>query len=162
MVWIIQNADKTHLAAICRIEKEVFLGPWSPTMLEEELGKKQSHVRVGFYRDPLGLKPDILGGFCINWLIADELNLLQIAVDSKYQQKGLGGTLLRDSIKLAKTYGTIGIYLEVRASNTPAIHLYRSYGFEQVGTRKNYYSTPAEDAFVFSYKNPHPQMIMRS
>ena len=38
--------------------------------------------------------------------------------------------------------------LEVRASNSPAIALYESLGFQQVGLRKNYYRKPKEDALI--------------
>jgi ribosomal-protein-alanine N-acetyltransferase len=38
--------------------------------------------------------------------------------------------------------------LEVRQSNTAALTLYKKLGFEVLGTRKNYYTKPEEDAFV--------------
>ncbi|MFR6377514.1 MAG: hypothetical protein ACLUN5_14145 [Oscillospiraceae bacterium] len=38
--------------------------------------------------------------------------------------------------------------LEVRDSNAPAIALYDSLGFEQIGLRKNYYQHPKEDARI--------------
>ena len=40
--------------------------------------------------------------------------------------------------------------LEVRASNAPAIALYRKHGFEEAGRRKNYYTKPAEDAIIMT------------
>jgi len=41
--------------------------------------------------------------------------------------------------------------LEVRESNTPALQLYQRAGFKKAGVRKNYYSTPVEDALVLSF-----------
>ena len=41
-----------------------------------------------------------------------------------------------------------GITLEVRQSNEAALALYRKYGFEQSGRRKNYYDNPTEDALI--------------
>ena len=40
--------------------------------------------------------------------------------------------------------------LEVRASNEPAIALYRKHGFEEAGRRKDYYTKPKEDAVIMT------------
>ena len=42
------------------------------------------------------------------------------------------------------------ITLEVRQSNTPAINLYQSFGFEPVGKRPKFYSHPTEDALLLT------------
>lgn len=42
------------------------------------------------------------------------------------------------------------VLLEVRASNDPALALYASMGFRQVGLRKKYYSSPEEDAVLMT------------
>ena len=41
--------------------------------------------------------------------------------------------------------------LEVRASNAPAIALYRKHGFQTVGQRRNYYQKPDEDALLMTW-----------
>ena len=41
--------------------------------------------------------------------------------------------------------------LEVRASNAPAIALYRKHGFQAVGQRRNYYQKPDEDALLMTW-----------
>ena len=45
--------------------------------------------------------------------------------------------------------------LEVRASNAPAIALYRKHGFQEAGRRKNYYQQPREDAIIISSEFEH-------
>ena len=51
----------------------------------------------------------------------------------------------------APTYnGGVFITLEVRSSNVPAIALYRSLGFTEVGVRRNFYTEPREDAVIFT------------
>ena len=40
--------------------------------------------------------------------------------------------------------------LEVRPSNAAAIALYRRFGFQEVGRRKNYYDLPKEDALILT------------
>ena len=44
------------------------------------------------------------------------------------------------------------IILEVRSKNEPAIQLYRTYGFEKIGVRKNFYQFPREDADIMEWK----------
>ena len=50
------------------------------------------------------------------------------------------------------SHGVRKIFLEVRISNTAAIRLYETCGFEQVGERKKYYSDPVEDALVMKWE----------
>ena len=42
------------------------------------------------------------------------------------------------------------VTLEARASNEPAIALYESAGFRQVGVRRNFYTAPTEDAVLMT------------
>ena len=42
------------------------------------------------------------------------------------------------------------VTLEVRVSNTPAVSLYRKFGFEDVGRRPAYYTLPTEDALLMT------------
>ena len=56
--------------------------------------------------------------------------------------------LVEELIKSAAERGVTNIFLEVRASNASAIHLYEKYGFRQISVRKGYYTKPLEDALV--------------
>ena len=47
--------------------------------------------------------------------------------------------------------------LEVRAGNTPAINLYKFYGFQAEAVRKNYYHDPVEDALIM-WRRPVPSI----
>jgi ribosomal-protein-alanine N-acetyltransferase len=44
------------------------------------------------------------------------------------------------------------VTLDVRVSNSVALMLYRKFGFEQIGRRKNYYRFPVEDAIIMEKK----------
>ena len=82
--------------------------------------------------------------FAIGWAVAGELHLHDICVAPEFRGRGTGRRLL-DAF-LAAGHGEA--VLEVRASNAPAIALYRSAGFVVAGCRMDYYDLPREDALV--------------
>ena len=89
-----------------------------------------------------------VAGFLVTREVASgESEILNLAVDPAERRAGLARRLLADALSRVK--GTW--FLEVRASNTPAIRLYESAGFKRVGDRKNYYYEPAEDGLVMRF-----------
>jgi ribosomal-protein-alanine N-acetyltransferase len=82
--------------------------------------------------------------FAIGWAVADELHLHDICVAPEFRGRGTGRRLL--AAFLDAEHGEA--VLEVRASNAPAIALYRSAGFVVAGCRLDYYDLPREDALV--------------
>ncbi len=79
---------------------------------------------------------DSLTGFVLAQVVADEAEILTIAVDPAFQRRGLGRALMQDSLK-QKQVGAV--FLEVAADNTAAIALYESCGFQLIGRRTGYY-----------------------
>ena len=77
-------------------------------------------------------------GFSLIRTVADESELLLIAVLPDRHREGVGGELLYDFLERARNDGVARVYLEVRDGN-PAIHMYRHAGFEPIGRRRNYY-----------------------
>ena len=73
--------------------------------------------------------------------MVDEVHLLNIGVDRRYQGQGHGARLLRRIIDDARSAGAVRLLLEVRPSNRQAIDFYRHFGFSQVGVRRA--SSPA-------------------
>ena len=90
-------------------------------------------------------------GYAVLWFVADEANLLHVAVASDARRSGLGGRIIDHAIALARTKNIAQFVLEVRASNAPAIALYRRYGFEDVTKRSGYYDD-GEDARVMALR----------
>jgi len=78
------------------------------------------------------------GGFALSRVIADEAELLLLAVKPECRRRGLGRALLRSAIAESQARGAARIHLEVRAGND-AVALYRLAGFEKVGQRRDYY-----------------------
>lgn len=83
-------------------------------------------------------------------VVADEMNIDSVAVAPDYRRKGYASALINLAIKEAKA---AVVMLEVRESNTAAISLYQSLGFEKVGLRKNYYERPVENAVLMTKCN---------
>ena len=89
-------------------------------------------------------------GFAGFWVMADEAHIISLAVRETLYRQGIGGLLLIATIDLVAQLKTHIITLEVRASNTAAVDLYRKYGFIQVGLRRGYYIDNKEDAILMS------------
>ena len=76
---------------------------------------------------------------CLYQYVADEAELLQIFVHASSRGQGIGRQLLEASIDLLIIKDILYIYLEVSEQNTPAIGLYSSFGFQEIGVRGGYY-----------------------
>jgi [ribosomal protein S18]-alanine N-acetyltransferase len=91
--------------------------------------------------------PEILG-FLVARHIEGEWELENIVVAEAARRHGLGSLLMFAFVAQVRAEHGTGIFLEVRASNQNALKLYRTVGFEETGMRKNYYSSPLEDAIL--------------
>jgi ribosomal-protein-alanine N-acetyltransferase len=77
-------------------------------------------------------------GFSLVRSVADESELLLIAVAPGHRRRGVGRGLLNHFLESARAGGVTRAHLEVRDGN-PAIHMYRHAGFAPIGRRRNYY-----------------------
>jgi len=94
----------------------------------------------------LGPPETIIGVGCY-WEIVDEAHITVLAIDPCYHRRGLGRWLLVNLLADACQRELQRATLEVRASNSRAIALYESFGFQALGTRKRYYPD-GEDALI--------------
>ena len=78
-------------------------------------------------------------GFALGRIVADEAELLTIAVDPRVQGQGLGRTCLRRFEQAVQRRNADRILLEVAATNEIARKFYRSEGFSEDGVRAGYY-----------------------
>lgn len=86
-------------------------------------------------------------GFAGIVAIFDEVDIMNIVVKKNKRNLGIGSLLLEKIIEFSKDYTYIT--LEVNIKNTPAIKLYKKYGFKQVGLRKKYYNNQ-DDAILMN------------
>jgi ribosomal-protein-alanine N-acetyltransferase len=86
-----------------------------------------------------------IAGFLVSREVGPgEREILNLAVDPRQRRQGAAKRLLQEEL----TAGRAIRFLEVRASNQPAIQLYSGMGFRVAGVRENYYSDPPEAAIV--------------
>ncbi len=87
------------------------------------------------------------GGFTT---VLDECYITNIAVIPTERRQGIGAAIVSKMVDECKQKGAAFLSLEVRASNEPAVLLYKKYGFTECGRRKNFYSNPKEDAVIMT------------
>jgi ribosomal-protein-alanine N-acetyltransferase len=87
----------------------------------------------------LAKEADAAIGFAMGRVVANEAELLLLAVKCADQGKGVGQLLLDRFVEIAARRGAEKLHLEVRAGN-PAVKLYSSFGFSEVGRRTKYYT----------------------
>ena len=92
----------------------------------------------------------IVCGLVVFRTMADEAEILNLAVDSTRRRRGIGSQLMKDALATCKAAGVKRIFLEVRDSNQAAQKFYLRMGFIDVGRRREYYSRPLEDALVLA------------
>jgi ribosomal-protein-alanine N-acetyltransferase len=97
-------------------------------------------------------REDRLAGFLCWWLIAGEVQIQNVATAPAFRRQGVAARLLEYVLARCHDSGFESAWLEVRASNQPAIALYERFGFKVVGRRPNYYAD-GEDALVMCLKN---------
>lgn len=133
--------NREDIERVIHIEKCCFAIPWTKFMFLEELENRLAHYTVVKY---FGL----IVGYAGMWFVCDEAHITNIAIDPKYQRKGLGQNLLSFIIDMAQNKGILKMTLEVRCSNLVAIGLYTQFHFVKCGIRKNYYEDNHEDALI--------------
>jgi [ribosomal protein S18]-alanine N-acetyltransferase len=149
----ISTMDSSDVDEVCSIENTIYDFPWTVGNFTDSLnaGYFGSVVRTVDNFDSVQRKPAVVA-YAMTMKLPDEVHLLNISVSKTFQGKGIGRAYLKALVDGARQHNAEGILLEVRPSNAPAITLYRSEGFLQVGVRKGYYPSlhnQREDALVF-------------
>jgi len=93
-----------------------------------------------------------VSGFVVGRQVADEAEILNIAVTPTARQKGEGTDLMEAAIGVFLSRGASRVFLEVRESNRKAIAFYERQGFCKAGRRAGYYQNPEGAALVMEKK----------
>ena len=124
---------------------ELAAGPHATTDPRER-ARRQDYVRGIALEDETGR----LVAYSLCTIVADEGEILNLAVQRDARRRGLGRQLLEGLLDALREAGVREAFLEVRRSNEPAIALYRSAGFKPLGVRPSYYVSPKEDALTMT------------
>ena len=145
--------NKNHIDGIIEIENESFAIPWSRKSIEKELSNN-----IAIY--VVAVEKEKVIGYGGMWHIVNEGHITNIAVQKDYRQKGIGNAIINKLFEIAKEKEMIGLTLEVRKSNIPALKLYRKNGFKLEGIRPEYYEDNKEDAYImWKYFIPESEII---
>lgn len=139
---IVRLMTADDVDGVYKVEVDAFSVPWTKEAFENEVLLNQfAYYLVAEHEGEIV-------GYCGVWIIMDEAHITNIAVHQSKRGLGIGDALMRHVLELSLTYGALTMTLEVRTSNHLAQNLYRKYGFEAGGIRKNYYTDNQEDALV--------------
>lgn len=137
---MIESMKLEDVKAVFQLHQQELRANWSLMLYKQEL--LDLNTRAYVYK-----QDDKVVGFIIAKYIGVTSDLLQIAVDKKYQKQKIGYYLLDYVWKELVHEGVEEMILEVRAKHTDVIAFYERFGFKILYARKNYYG-PRRDALV--------------
>ena len=138
---IVRKLEAADIEQVTKIEQACLSTPWS----------KQGFEDILFREDVLFLvacEGDEVLGYVGVYCSFDEGEITNVAVTLDKRRQKVAEHLLDELIIRLGERQIERIVLEVRVSNRPAIELYKKFGFVNVGTRKNFYQKPTEDAWI--------------
>jgi [ribosomal protein S18]-alanine N-acetyltransferase len=143
---LVREAQPADLSSIIALNTAAGTSArWSDAHFRELLGK-HAHHRLAL----VAQQDSQVIAFLIAVDSAGDWEIENVVIDRSLRRTGIAAKLLKAVLDVIRAKGASKVLLEVRASNAPAIALYRKFGFLQDGQRKAYYSNPTEDALLFS------------
>ena len=144
---IIRKMNMDDINEILKIEAQCYgEHHWSYESFASELANKIS----SYYCAECNSKPVGYIGF---WKIVQESHVTNVSVNPEFQNKKIAHKLLLTMIDECYKEKIKYITLEVRESNSKAIHLYEKFGFKSLGKRKKYYQDNNENALIMWSEN---------
>ncbi len=140
-----QSMTPADIDRVCELEKKIFPNPWSGVAFMSEL-------LAPYSRSFVVLDGEDIAAYGVTWFLDEEFHVANIAVADSYRKRGIATFMMNEFLRMCRKAGIKTAHLEVRRSNHSAIKLYRKFGFNVSGIRKNYYETEHEDALMMSCK----------
>lgn len=133
--------DKDDIDEILEISSKSFHISWSRNSYENELINPNATYFIAKFDNKVI-------GFAGTWIILDESQITNIAVDPNFRNNKVASKLLETLILYCSKKGCTSFTLEVRENNEPAKNLYMNHGFKIEGLRKGYYQDNKENALI--------------
>lgn len=130
---------------LAELHAAAFAAPWDVAAFEALLGQAGVFVIE---------EPD---GFILLRAVADEAEILTLAVCPSARRQGLGARLVSEGGRAAAARGAVRLFLEVADDNAAALALYARAGFAEAGRRPGYYARPGgdrQDALILALNLP--------
>jgi ribosomal-protein-alanine N-acetyltransferase len=139
----IRKMAEADLEKALKIEQACFSDPWSENAFRSDLNNELASLIVAEFEKTIV-------GFSNLYIVAGEIQIGNFAVAAGFRNRGVGKKLMERIFETARENNCGQLLLEVRKSNKPAVDLYKSYGFVETGTRKDYYNNPKESAILMT------------
>lgn len=135
----IRRMTEADVLQVAEIERICIENPWSEKGFRDALSLDNTYYLVAEEQGEIA-------GYCGYYRSFEEADIVNVAVAPSHRRKQIGRRLLESLIANGTAQGITAFTLEVRASNLPAIALYRSLDFQTEAIRKRFYQNPEEDA----------------
>lgn len=135
----VTETDTCELSAVAAAESLIFTDAWSAVSLASSAADPSYLLTVA-------VCDGAVAGYLIASFVADESELLRIAVLPTFRHRGAARALMAHYMNESDSRGVTRHFLEVRESNTAAVTLYESFGFNEYTRRRAYYRDPLENA----------------
>ncbi len=139
----LKRARISDINSILKIENTSYEKPyWNESLLNYLFNKSITDLAWIFE------VKDITIGFLIEQRCLNEINILNVAVDKKYQNRGFGKKIISQYLRMLPKNSVV--FLEVNINNFIARKIYASLNFEKIDARRNYYYNN-DDALIMRY-----------
>jgi len=141
---------KSDILSILEIEYDSQPEPWTEKAFLEEIDRADSSLLVARLLTGASTgecSPEVAGYICY-WVVAGEIQILNLAVRQTLRRRGIAKRLIELTIRNGLERHAEYVTLEVRKSNVAARRLYESFGFEVTGERPDYYGVKKESAIL--------------
>lgn len=153
------RAGAEHAAALAALHETAFADHWPEPAFRSLLSGAGTGAQLGV--EPGGAPV----GFVLWRCVAEEAEILTIAVTPERRRLGYGGALLSAAEDQARLAGARRMILEVAADNRAALALYQMAGYRLISRRTAYYAPrqpegEAVDAMLMARRLERPDQTL--
>ena len=140
----LRRAQEDDFSEVMSLERKSFPLDAYP---DEVLRRRMIEYPQGFL---VALQDGKIVGYIAAWVVSRKARIDSMAIDEQYRRRGIGSLMLDTVLDHFKRNGHKTVELKVRPTNTGAIKLYATFGFQVVGVEPRYYQSDGSDAFLMS------------